>query len=162
MSVVQVDTTAGRKRGALPIGVKITARAHYALRAAIEITVNGTEHPVKSDHIAAAQEIPVRFLLNILTEMTHAGLLESLRGADGGYYLARPAERITVADVIRAVEGLPATRPEDAQSDGPGACLQQVWDAVIARQHAVLEAVSLADLAAGVLPEPVRTLAETS
>src|SRR4051794_1999116 len=95
--------------------------------------------------------------------MRHAGLIRSQRGADGGYWLARPAEEITVADVIRAVDGpLASVRgipPEEASYVGPAEALQQVWFAVRANTRAVVEQVTLAALAANDLPPSIRELA---
>src|SRR5688572_25791915 len=83
--------------------VRISAKADYAVRAAVELaTVDG---PVKGEHISQSQEIPLKFLENILIEMRHAGLVRSQRGREGGYWLARSPDEITIADVVRAVEG---------------------------------------------------------
>src|SRR6266550_3061312 len=84
--------------------MRVSAKADYAVRAAVELA--GSESPpLKGEAIAQAQEIPLKFLENILGELKHAGIVRSQRGAEGGYWLARPAEEITIADVIRAVEG---------------------------------------------------------
>ena len=110
------------------------------------------------------QGIPPKFLENILGDLRHAGLVQSRRGAEGGYALARPANAITVADVIRAVEGPLASvrgnRPEDVHYEGSAQALNQVWIAVRASLRAVVETVTLADLAAGRLPAKVVRLAE--
>jgi Rrf2 family protein len=139
--------------------VRISAKADYALRAVAELAAAGGERPVKADLIARAQKIPLKFLLNILSELKHARILHSHRGADGGYQLARPADSITLAEVIRAVEGPLANvrgiRPESVEYDGPAEWLQQVWIAVRASLRSVLETVTLADVAAGKLPEPI-------
>jgi len=133
------------------------------VRATAELAAAVGAGPLKADRISQAQNIPLRFLLNILSELKHARLVQSHRGAEGGYELARPAERITLADVIRAVEGPLASvheaRPEEITYSGPAESLQQVWIAVRANLRAVLEAVTLADLAAGVLPDSVKSLA---
>src|SRR6266550_2374044 len=84
--------------------VRVSAKADYALRAVIELAASA-DGPVKGDRIAQAQEIPLKFLENILGDLRHAGLVRSQRGVDGGYWLARPADEITVAEVIRGVEG---------------------------------------------------------
>ena len=111
--------------------MRISAKADYAVRAAIELAVAGTERPTKGDSVAQAQGIPLKFLENILADMRHAGLVTSRRGAEGGYWLARPAEEITVADIIRAVEGPLASvrggRPEDVDYAGTAEPLQRVW-----------------------------------
>ena len=136
--------------------MRISAKADYAVRAAAELAAAGDERPVKGEAIAAAQGIPQNFLENILADLRHAGLVKSQRGADGGYRLARPAGEVSVADVIRAVEGpLAAVRgeaPEDVSYAGAAAPLQDVWIAVRANLRAVVEHVSLADLAAGRVP----------
>jgi Rrf2 family protein len=142
--------------------VRISAKADYAVRAAIELAVAGTERPTKGDAVAQAQGIPLKFLENILADMRHAGLVTSRRGAEGGYWLARPAEEITVADIIRAVEGPLATvrggRPEDVDYSGTAEPLQKVWIGVRAALRSVVEQVTLADLAANKLPKDVETL----
>src|SRR4029434_6285272 len=84
--------------------MRVSAKADYAVRAAVELAAAG-KGPVKGDRIAEAQGIPLKFLENILAELRHAGLVQSQRGAEGGYWLARPADQVTVADVIRAVDG---------------------------------------------------------
>jgi Rrf2 family protein len=144
--------------------VRISAKADYAVRAAAELAAAGDEGPVKGEAIAIAQGIPQNFLENILADLRHAGLVKSQRGADGGYRLARPAAEVSVADVIRAVEGpLAAVRgeaPEDVSYAGAAAPLQDVWIAVRANLRAVVEHVSLADLAAGHVPGEIARLAE--
>jgi Rrf2 family protein len=84
--------------------MRVSAKADYALRAVIELAGAG-DRPVKGERIAQAQEIPLKFLENILGDLRHAGIVSSQRGAEGGYWLARPSDEITVADVVRAVEG---------------------------------------------------------
>jgi Rrf2 family protein len=143
--------------------MRVSAKADYALRAAAELAAVEGSGPLKGDAIAKAQEIPLKFLENILLELRHAGLVHSQRGAEGGYWLARPAAEISVADVIRAVEGplanVRGTRPESVEYAGPAAALRDVWIALRASLRLVLESVSLADLAGGELPESVRALA---
>ena len=85
--------------------MRVSAKADYALRACVELAAAEGAGPVKGDRIAQAQEIPLKFLENILGDLRQAGLVRSQRGAEGGYWLARPAAEITLADVIRAVEG---------------------------------------------------------
>jgi Rrf2 family protein len=143
--------------------VKISAKADYAVRAAAELAAAG-EGPVKGEALATAQGIPRNFLENILTDLRHAGLVKSQRGADGGYRLARPAAEVTVADVIRAVDGpLASVRgeaPEDVSYVGAAAPLADVWIAVRASLRSVVEHVTLADLAAGAVPGEIARLAE--
>jgi Rrf2 family protein len=121
------------------------------------------DRPLKGEALASAQEIPMRFLENILGEMRTHGLVHSRRGVDGGYWLGREPDSITLAEIIRAVEGPLATvRGESADSlSYPGAAesLRPVWLALRANLRQVLESVTLADVVAGDLPEPVRTLA---
>lgn len=139
--------------------MRISAKVDYAVRAAAELAKAG-EGPTKADTIARAQGIPVQFLLNILGELRRANVVQSRPGADGGYRLARPADRITVADVIRAVEGPLANvhdaRPEELDYSGAAEALREVWVAVRANLRAILEGVTLADLAGGNLPPTVR------
>ena len=142
--------------------MRISAKADYAVRAAVQLAASA-DGPTKGDAIAQSQGIPLKFLENILGDLRQAGLVRSQRGSDGGYWLNRRPEEITVADVIRAVEGPLAAvrgrRPEDVAYDGPAEPLIQVWIAVRANLRAVVEQVTLADVAAGRLPEHVRELA---
>src|SRR5450755_4180191 len=144
--------------------MRISAKADYAVRAAVELAAADTEKPVKAERIATAQGIPLNFLENILGELRHAGIVRSHRGAEGGFRLARPAEELTVADVIRAVEGpLASVRggpPEDASYDGASSTLPRVWIAVRANLRQVVEHVSIADVASGKLPDAIDGLAE--
>jgi len=143
--------------------MRVTARADYAVRAAIELVGASAAAPRKADSIAGAQGIPLSFLENILNQLKSAGIVRSQRGPEGGWWLLRPPAELTVADVIRAVEGPLASvrgeRPENLAYDGSAASLQDVWIALRANIRAVLEHVTLADLAAGKLPKPVASLA---
>jgi Rrf2 family protein len=142
--------------------MRVSAKVDYALRACAELAA-ANEGPVKGDRLAQAQEIPLKFLENILLDLKHAGLVQSQRGADGGYWLSLPPEEISLAEVIRAVEGPIANvrgqRPELVEYAGPAASLREVWIAVRANLRAVLEVVTLADLAAGRLPDEVAAIA---
>jgi Rrf2 family protein len=142
----------------LPGRMRVTAKADYAVRAAVELAAAG-DGPVKGEAISDAQAIPLRFLENILAELRHAGLVRSQRGAEGGYWLARPATEISIADVIRAVEGpLASVRsepPDDLAYAGSAVHLRDVWLALRSNIRAVLEAVTLADVVAGRLPARV-------
>ncbi len=139
----------------------LTAKADYAIRAAVELAAAGDTR-LKGDRIASAQNIPVKFLENILLELRHAGLVESRRGVEGGYWLARPATEIKLADVIRAVEGPLANvrgiRPDALEYSGAAAPLRDVWVALRVNLRAVLETVTLADVANGQLPQAVAEL----
>jgi Rrf2 family protein len=145
--------------------VRISAKADYAVRAAVELAHLYGQGPVKGDQLGTAQGIPTRFLENILGEMRTAGLVASQRGAEGGYWLARPPEETTVAQIIRAVEGplaaVRGVRPEDLHLEGTATPLQEMWICVRASLRSVLDHVTLADLAAGKLPEEIRALADT-
>jgi Rrf2 family protein len=138
------------------VGMQVTAKAEYALRAATVLASAGPG-PVKSETIAFAEDIPLRFLHNILAALTRGGILISLRGADGGYQLGRDASAITVADVIRTVEGPFAAGGGPEHHGGPASArreaLRAVWAVLRANERAVLESVTLADLAAGRVPD---------
>ena len=144
--------------------MQVSARADYALRAASELArvkIEGTG-PLKGEKIAVVQGIPKKFMENILLDLKHHGLVRTQRGASGGYWLAMPADEITLADVIRAVEGpLANVRgewPEAVEYTGSAEKLQEVWIAVRANLRAVLETVTLADLVEGSLPPVVEGL----
>jgi Rrf2 family protein len=143
-------------------GMRVSAKTDYALRAAVEIAAATGDAPVKGERIAAAQDIPLRFLENILSELRNARIVESRRGAEGGYLLARPAREIALADVIRAVDGPLANvggrRPEQLEYGGSAESFQEVWVAVRAGLRTVLESITLADVAAGKLPASIRKL----
>jgi Rrf2 family protein len=142
--------------------MRVSAKADYAIRAAVELAAAGPG-PVKGERLAQAQEIPANFLENILSDLRNAGLVASKRGAEGGYWLARPADEITIADVIRAVDGPLANvrglRSEQVSYRGSAERMRDVWIAVRASLRAVLEQVTLADLARGELPASVEALA---
>ena len=142
--------------------MRVSAKADYAVRAVVEVAA-ADDGPVKAERIAQAQEIPLKFLENILTDLRHAGVVRSQRGVDGGFWLARPADEITVADVIRAVDGplanVRGVRPESVTYAGTAEPLREVWVAVRASLRRVLETVTLADLARGELPAVVDELA---
>ena len=144
--------------------MRISAKADYAVRAAVELAAASGDRPVKAERIATAQGIPLNFLENILGELRHAGIVRSQRGAEGGFRLARAPDEITVADVIRAVEGpLASVRggpPEEARYDGASSALPRVWIAVRANLRAVVEHVTLADVATGRIPAKIDRLAE--
>lgn len=144
--------------------MRISARADYAVRALLELAVRqGEGPPVKAEAIATAQAIPYKFLEGILADLRRGGLVVSRRGGNGGYALARPAEEITVADVIRTVDGpivsVRGERPTQLTYTGPAEPLLPLWVAVRANVRRILEGVTLADIAANSLPDPVRDLA---
>ncbi len=144
--------------------MRISAKADYAVRAAVELAASSGERPVKAERVANAQGIPLNFLENILGELRHAGIVRSHRGADGGFRLAKPPQEVTVADVIRAVEGpLASVRggpPEQISYDGAAEPLLRVWIAVRANLRMVVEHVTLADIAQDGLPTDVERLAK--
>ena len=142
--------------------MRVSAKVDYALRAALELAAADGGRPVKGEQIAAAQGIPLKFLENILLELRHHGLVRSQRGVEGGYWLARPPAEITLADVIRAVEGPLANvrgeRPESTDYAGAAERLREVWIAVRASLRGVLETATLADVARGPLPTEIARL----
>ena len=144
--------------------MRLSAKADYACRAMAELAA-GTP-PTKAERLATAQDIPLKFLENILLDLKHAGLVESQRGGDGGYWLARDAAEITLADVIRAVEGplayVRGQRPESLDYVGVAEPLRDVWVALRANVRSVLESVTLNQIATGELPELIRTLTADS
>lgn len=144
--------------------MRISVKVDYAVRAMAQLAADRSEQPVKADTIARAQDIPLKFLLGILADLKRAHLLRSQRGADGGYWLARPATDISLADVIRAIDGPLANVHDTSLAQltytGPAESLREVWMAVRTSLRSVLETVSLAELASGSLPERVRSLAE--
>jgi len=130
----------------------------------VELAATVDEKPVKAERIATAQDIPLNFLENILGELRHAGLVRSHRGAEGGFRLAKDATEISVADVIRAVEGpLASVRgapPEESEYKGAAEALPRVWIAVRANLRKVVEHVTVADVAQGKLPKGIDKLAD--
>ncbi len=140
----------------------VTAKADYAVRAVIELADSSQEAPRKVDDIATAQKIPVSFLENILTQLRSAGVVRSQRGPEGGYWLARPADEVNLAQVIRAVEGplvgIRGQRPEEIEYVGSAESLRDVWIALRANLRKVLEKVTVADVAEGRLPKDVVAL----
>jgi Rrf2 family protein len=141
--------------------MRVSAKADYAVRAAAELAASG-EGPVKGERLAEAQDIPLQFLEHILLELKHSGIVRARRGAKGGYWLARPADQVTIADLVRAVEGpiadVQSTPPEAIEYRGNAAHLREVWVAVRASLRSVLEEVTLADLVSGELPAVVEEL----
>ena len=140
--------------------MRTTAKADYAVRAAVELAAVGGL--ANAEQIAQAQDIPLNFLENILRDLRRAGIVESRRGQAGGYALARPADEITIADVIRGVEGpladVRGQAPESLAYRGAAEKLVEVWVALRASIRAVLEGVTLADVARGELPAHVEEL----
>ena len=138
--------------------MRVSAKADYAVRAALQLAAAG-DGPVKGETIAEAQDIPLRFLENILAELRHAGLVQSQRGAEGGYWLAHKPSEVKIADIIRAVDGPLASvrseRPEELDYHGVAEPLRDVWIALRANIRGVLELVTLADVVDRDLPPSV-------
>ena len=134
------------------------------MRAMVELAATVEEKPIKAERIATAQDIPLNFLENILGELRHAGLVRSHRGAEGGFRLARDPTQISVADVIRAVDGpLASVRgapPEESEYKGASEALPRVWIAVRASLRRVVEHVTIADIALGKIPKAIDKLAD--
>jgi Rrf2 family protein len=140
--------------------MRVSAKADYAVRAAAELAAAaGAGRPLKREQISTAQGIPSKFLESIMLELKHAGIVKSQRGAEGGYSLARPASDISIADVIRAVDGPLANvrgeRVESVEYKGAAASLRDVWVAVRASLREVLETTTLEDLVGAQLPPRV-------
>ncbi|MBO3750204.1 Rrf2 family transcriptional regulator [Streptosporangiaceae bacterium NEAU-GS5] len=128
--------------------MRLSVRTQYALRAAVELAAAGGG-PLSAQRIAVAQHIPRRFLDNILLQLRRAGLIHSQRGPEGGYWLARPAAEISLADVISVIEGVPR-----GTEDFPGAAkpLGDVWTALRKQEQTTLTEITLAHIATGSLP----------
>lgn len=138
----------------------ISARVDYAVRALLELAQQG--EPVTGEALAEAQQLPPKFLASILNDLRRAGLVISRRGLDGGYRLAKPSLKITVADVMRAIDGplaeVQGQRPELRTYDGSAEHLQDVWIAARASLRAVLDSVTLENVLSGTFPKPVAKL----
>ncbi|HEX4436606.1 MAG TPA: Rrf2 family transcriptional regulator [Solirubrobacteraceae bacterium] len=140
----------------------VTAKADYAVRAVVELAESSQGSPRKVEDVAQAQGIPVSFLENILTQLRSSGVVRSQRGPEGGYWLAQPAKDLSLAQVIRAVEGplvgVRGQRPEELEYSGSAESLQQVWIALRANLRKVLDEVTVADVASGKLPKEIMAL----
>jgi Rrf2 family protein len=136
----------------------------YALRAVVELAsaAGGPDKPVTADALAQAQGIPPKFLESILLQLRRGGVVNAQRGPEGGYWLARPAEAISLAEVIRVIDGPLANvrghRPEDLGYQGAAKSLQDVWIALRASEREILDLVTIAAVASGDLPDRVRQL----
>ena len=143
--------------------MRISAKVDYAVRALCEIAARSGDVPVKADEIARAQDIPHSFLENILVDLRRAGFVRSLRGQVGGYRMATAPSAITIADVIRAIDGplanVAGVRPDALDLTGSAEPLQQVWVSLRSSIRTVLEHVTIADVVSGDLPQPVVDLA---
>jgi Rrf2 family protein len=153
--------------------MRLSARVDYALRATAELASIADDTaapdgavrrptPVTAEQIARAQEIPPKFLESILLQLRRGGIVHAQRGPEGGYWLARKAAEISLADVIRVIDGplahVRGQRPEDLGYQGAARALQEVWIALRASEREILELVSIADVASAKLPERVTEL----
>ena len=140
--------------------MRVSAKADYALRALIEMASSEGARPVSAEALGTRQEIPHGFLQAILADLRRAEIVLSQRGQSGGWRLARDPRSVTVADVIRAVDGplvsVSGQRPESVSYNESAEVLQHVWIAARSSLREVFEQVSIADLAAGALPDDVR------
>lgn len=145
--------------------MRLNARVDYALRAVVELAsaLGSASRPVTAERLATGQDIPPKFLESILLQLRRGGVVNSQRGPEGGYWLARPADEISLADVIRVIDGPLANvrgqRPENLGYRGAAASLQDVWIALRASERQILDSVTIADVAAAKLPKRVRALA---
>ncbi|SBT47966.1 RrF2 family transcriptional regulator [Micromonospora narathiwatensis] len=154
--------------------MRLSARVDYALRAAAELAAvdssavaggaaAGRSRPVTAEQIARAQDIPPKFLESILLQLRRGGIVHAQRGPEGGYWLARPASEISLAEVIRVIDGplahVRGQRPEQLGYQGAARALQEVWIALRASEREILELVTVADVASGTLPDRVNELA---
>lgn len=155
-----------RRRGTREnAGMHVSAKADYGMRALLELAAVYETNPtrlVKGEAIATAQDVPLKFLEGILRQLRQAGIVASQRGAEGGYRLDRNPADVSIADVVRALDGPLAAvrgqRPEDLDYHGASEHLREVWVAVRVSMRQVLERISLADVAAGTLPQDVTGL----
>lgn len=142
--------------------MRVTAKTDYAVRGCLELASHRADGMLKADQIAAAQQIPGAFMLSILGDLRAAGIVESRRGADGGYRLALDPADVALADVIRAIDGplasIAGVQPEDVDYRGASVHLRDAWVALRVAMRSVLEATTLADVVAGDLPEVAREL----
>ncbi|UNS95248.1 Rrf2 family transcriptional regulator [Streptomyces tubbatahanensis] len=145
--------------------MRISAKADYAVRAALQLATAEPGGTVKAEFIADAQEIPHKFLEGILNDMRRGGLVASQRGVNGGYRLAKPTEDISIADIIRVVDGplvsVRGVRPPELSYSGPAESLLPLWIALRVNVRQILEGVSLADLVSGRLPGEVSLLTDS-
>ena len=139
--------------------MRVTAKSDYALRALIEIASQSADSAVSAEELGRRQEIPRGFLQSILADLRRAGIVMSQRGQAGGWVMGSRAEDVTVADVIRAVDGplvnIYGLRPEAVAYNDVASVLQPVWIAARSSLRSVFEHVTIADLAGGQLPRAV-------
>lgn len=137
--------------------MRLTGRMDFAIRAAAELA--GHEDFIRLEDIARAQELPTDYVRATMSDLRRAGIVDSRRGRDGGYRLALPPSQITLADIMRAVDGpltaVRGARPETLEYEGAAAGLKEVWLAIRASERRILEAVTLEHLIRGQLPAEV-------
>jgi Rrf2 family protein len=140
--------------------MRVSAKADYALRALIEIAARAGGSPVSAEEIGKLQGIPAGFLQAILADLRRAGIVMSQRGQAGGWRMARSAADVTVADVIRAVDGplvsVYGLRPEAVEYNPAAEVLQLVWIAARSSLREVFEKVTIKALVEGRLPRAVK------
>ena len=160
----QPERLAGLPAGGRIRRMRMSAKSEYAVRAMIQLASVDSGALVKTDDLAKAQGIPPQFLVDILSDLRTDRLVRSHRGREGGYELAQPADEISIADVLRCIDGPLASVRDidlgDLPYSGPTAALTDVWRALRASLRSVLEETSLADVAGGTLPEHVSMLAD--
>lgn len=144
--------------------MRMSAKAEYAVRAMVQLATVPSGTVVKTDELAQAQGIPPQFLVDILTNLRTDRLVRSHRGREGGYELARPGTEISVADVLRCIDGPLASVRDiglgDLPYSGPTSALTDVWRALRASMRSVLEKTTVADVANGTLPAHVVQMAD--
>ncbi|ABL06056.1 RrF2 family transcriptional regulator [Mycobacterium ulcerans] len=144
--------------------MRMSAKAEYAVRAMVQLATTDSGTVIKTEDLAQAQGIPPQFLVDILTNLRTDRLVRSHRGRDGGYELARPGTDISIADVLRCIDGPLASVRDiglgDLPYSGPTTALTDVWRALRASMRSVLEETTLADVATGALPGHVAKLAD--
>ena len=141
--------------------MRISAKSDYAIRALVELAAGGSQ-PVTCEAIASSQQIPYRFLKAVLRDLRRVGLVRSQRGCEGGYWLGRDAARISLADVVAAVDGGLVTvhgePPAGAGYEPPAHRIAAVWQAIRVRTEEILAGVTVADLLTDTPGEPARSL----
>lgn len=132
--------------------LQVSAKADYALRALLVLSAQSSSDPVKAEVLARTQDIPVNYLWTILMQLRAAGIVSSLRGNEGGYWLSKPAAHVTVAEIVAAVE-MPLVVRESASGRrayaGDAEHLGEVWRAAQTALADLLSSVTLADIRNG-------------
>lgn len=138
--------------------MRVSTKSDYALRALIELA--RSEEVVSAEALATRQDVPLSFLPAILADLRRGGIVTSQRGQFGGWRLAADPGEVTIADVIRAVDGpllsVYGLRPERVEYNEAARVLQSVWIAARSSLREVFESTTVADLASGELPDDVK------